>query len=284
MDEDDPDGIDNAIDLGAYSSDADGDGLTYSITSQSNPGLAAASIDGNYLDIVAPAQDQSGTNMVCVKANDGTDGSNEECFTITVYAVVNIPAGVSIFSLPLISASGFVAFKDLGSNCNVLSNGVNDLAYIDSGTSDPLSNNYTWNYLGLGDSLYPGQGYFINVESACSFTMNGNLEQVTPQDIGYLGTRKIKPGWNTIGAPSTRVDFQDVKGTCHSPITLNNGEVVGGPLLFTYGTNCTGVPGYKPGGYEQCGSWYCYCETDTLLPGNGYLLVSDWLNQDCQLG
>ncbi len=90
MDEDE-NGIYNAIDLDTYSSDADGEALTYSIVSHSNPGLVAASIDGNYLDIAAPAQDQSGTNTVCVKANDGSADSNQECLDITINPVNDPP-------------------------------------------------------------------------------------------------------------------------------------------------------------------------------------------------
>ena len=84
MDEDDPDGIDDAIDLAAYAWDFDGSPLTFSVSSQSNSGLVSASIDGDYLDIAAPSADDFGTSDVCIRANDGEDYSSEECITITV--------------------------------------------------------------------------------------------------------------------------------------------------------------------------------------------------------
>ncbi len=95
MDEDNTTGIDNAFNLSDYSYDYDGSPLTYSIYSQSNSALVSASIDGSYVDIGAPAANQSGSSNVCVRAYDGEDYSSQSCFTITINPVPDNPSFTS---------------------------------------------------------------------------------------------------------------------------------------------------------------------------------------------
>ncbi len=104
MDEDNATGIDNATDLDSYTVDYDGTPLIYSIFSQSNSALASASLDGTYIDISAPAADQSGSSNVCVRAYDGEDYSSPSCFTITVNSVPDRP----VFSSAADNVTGIV--------------------------------------------------------------------------------------------------------------------------------------------------------------------------------
>jgi hypothetical protein len=87
--------INNAVFLPSYSYDPDNGAVSYSIASQTNSGLIAASIDGNYIDIAAPAANQYGVNTVCVRSYDGEDYSVNDCFTITVNSVPDRPTMTS---------------------------------------------------------------------------------------------------------------------------------------------------------------------------------------------
>lgn len=187
-------------------------------------------------------------------------------------AAVNIPAGVSIFSLPLIPAGGSITFNQLGSNCNVLVNGINSSC---AGPNLAYPNPDTGAYIcvGLDNPLYPGQGYFIKVADACSFTIIG--ANLPSSQIGYLGTGQLKTGWNLIGAPTYQTDFN--RGTCQ----LFDGV---GILKYGYDIGECGndddccrifVEGYN-GGYAYCniqwGIKRCRCEVDYFEQGLGYWL------------
>jgi hypothetical protein len=95
MDEDNATGIDNAIDVRGYAFDYDGSPLTYSIFSQTNPGLVTASIDGNYIDISAPPANTFGTSDICVRIFDTEDFSTTDCFTVTVNSIPDNPTYTS---------------------------------------------------------------------------------------------------------------------------------------------------------------------------------------------
>jgi hypothetical protein len=102
--EDNTTGINNAINLSAYAADYENSPLTYQVVSQSNSSLASASIDTNFIDIGAPTANASGTNTVCVRANDGEDASTSTCFTITVTAMPDIPS----FTAASDNATGYI--------------------------------------------------------------------------------------------------------------------------------------------------------------------------------
>jgi hypothetical protein len=84
--------INNAINLSAYSADYENSSLTYTIVSQSNAALISASMDSNFIDIASPAANLTGTNTVCIRANDGENNSANSCFVITVTAQPDNPS------------------------------------------------------------------------------------------------------------------------------------------------------------------------------------------------
>jgi hypothetical protein len=120
----------------------------------------------------------------------------------------------------------------------------------------------------MNDQLFPGQGYFIKVSDACSFSMIGH--DFPSSKIGYLGSSQIKAGESLIGAPTQSASVASIKGSC----SLN-----GNPLMFLYdATSCSGVPFHS--GESQCGTAsagynYCYCGVTTLLPGYGYNIYAN---------
>jgi hypothetical protein len=102
--EDNTTGINNAINLSAYAADYENSSLAYTIMSQTNSALVSASVDANFIDIGAPAANQSGSNTVCVRASDGENVSANSCFTITITPQPDNP----IFTAASDNASGYV--------------------------------------------------------------------------------------------------------------------------------------------------------------------------------
>ena len=104
--------------------------------------------------------------------------------------------------------------------------------------------------------------------NSCLFTLEG--EELESNEIGYLGSGRIKQGENLIGALSKEVNFADVKGQC---------QVKEEPLRFVQGvSSCAGVQHFS--GAEYCGVGsggynYCYCGVSRLIPGVGYNLHSN---------
>jgi len=167
--------------------------------------------------------------------------------------------GNNIFSLP---RNEIKSFNKLDTDCEVVfSNGRANLAYYIPSGGDISSENYK--FVGLNDELYPGQGYFIQVKDDCYIEMSGNL--IKSEDIGYLGTKKLKTGWNLVGAPTYSITFY--KGTCELYSNV-------GILKYRYDINdCNDVEDYN-GGYEYCsiesGVNRCRCEVNEFEPGFGY--------------
>src|SRR3989344_8387424 len=85
---------DKAIDLLDHATDTETnkDLLIFNVVlPQSNPSLVNATIDRNFIDISAPAPNESGTSNVCVEAFDGEKFSERECFNIIVSPVNDAP-------------------------------------------------------------------------------------------------------------------------------------------------------------------------------------------------
>ena len=179
---------------------------------------------------------------------------------------INLPAGRSIFSLPLEYPNEEVTFNDLNSNCVVVQGGAGsvctgyNLAYL-----NPQNGEYVC--LGLNDELFSGQGYFVRVLNSCNLIVKG--EELSSDKIGFLGSKEIKKGENLIGAPTEGVNFNSVIGTC---------QIKEDPLLFVQNIgSCSGIQYYS--GKEYCkvspvGYKYCYCSVSRLVPGKGYNLYS----------
>ena len=200
----------------------------------------------------------SNNYIITLKVTDSDGAFTQSTINIIVMQAitVSIPSGVSIFSLPLKPLSP-LSFNLLNSNCDVASDGPNsqctgsDLAYYDAASSSYVC-------IGLDELLYPGQGYFIKVNNACSFTIIGNSFGL--EEIGYLGTKQIKKGWNTIGSPTISTAFS--RGTCTKTIV--------GPLIFADGvSSCDGIGSQYKCDVGSSGP-YCYCETANLNQGEGY--------------
>ncbi len=77
----------NITDLWAYATDAEDsdDRLTFTINSQSNPGLISCTINNNrYVSCNAPTQNQTGSNTITVQAMDTNGASASDVFVATV--------------------------------------------------------------------------------------------------------------------------------------------------------------------------------------------------------
>ena len=181
-----------------------------------------------------------------------------------------ITKGTSLFSLPLFSTG--LAFNDLNSTCELenLNICARPIAYYMP--TDALTiDNYVC--LDENETLYPGQGYFINVKNNCSIQMKGAL--FTQDKIGYLGT-ELKKGWNIIGSVSQEETFNT--GNC----SLYAGV---GPIKYVYNVStCDGVENYN-NLYEDCRESYnvsrCGCSVSLLEPGLGYWIRT---KNNCSLG
>jgi len=170
------------------------------------------------------------------------------------------------------------SFNQLDTNCQVREKeGVYALAYYEPDKGNISIDNYV--YLDLDDPLYPGQGYFIAVEDDCYIDMAGPV--IGQDDIGYLGTKKLKEGWNLMGSTTYPQEFN--KGTCQLFDNI-------GPLRYAFDVdptkNCSAVEGYD-GRYEYCtierGINRCRCSFSptTLQPGESYWIR---VKSDCSLG
>ncbi len=183
---------------------------------------------------------------------------------------INIPSGQSIFSLPReVEEKSFDKFY---TNCELKDLNIcsKPFAYYEP-TDDLDISNYVC--LDVNDTLYPGQGYFINVQNDCYIVFKGGL--FGQEKIGYLGTGKLKTGWNLMGATSQKELFN--QGTCNLYNRI-------GAIKYVYGVNtCKGVENYN-GKYEDCreeyGVWRCGCSVDVLEPGLGYWIRT---KNDCSL-
>jgi len=226
---------------------------------------------GNSYEFLSDCNSQ-GTYEVKAVVNDGKL-TDEHIWQLTVEDVcsrIYLKSGNNIFSLPRNEQK---SFNELNTDCNVVvENGRADLAYYKPSGANISTINY--NFVGLDETLYPGQGYFIKVENDCYVEMFG--EKIETKDLGYLGTKELKEGWNLVGAPTDLTVFS--RGNC---ILFNNVGI----LKYGYDVaSCNEVEGYN-GGYSNCtiknGISRCRCEVDNFEPGFGY-----WIRtaNDCVLG
>jgi len=236
-------------------SDEDGDVLTIKWYLD---GQEVAS--GNSYNYISDYASQ-GMHEVKVVISDGK-ATTEHIWQLTVldiYTRIFLKAGNNIFSLPRNQEK---SFNELGTNCNVVSEGGRaDLAYYTPSGENISSENYV--FIGLNEILYPGQGYFVKVVNDCYAEMSGG--SVTISDLGYIGTKQLKTGWNLVGAPTNAQKFN--AGTCQ----LFGGV---GILKYAYDVNsCQQVEGYN-GGYAYCsvegGISRCRCQVNNFEPGLGY--------------
>ena len=84
---------DQSMSVSLSATDEDGDNITY--TAVSDTSAISTSIIGSVL-ILTPAQDFNGPAVITVTANDGTEDSNTQSFTLTVTPVNDAPVLVSI--------------------------------------------------------------------------------------------------------------------------------------------------------------------------------------------
>jgi len=212
-----------------------------------------------------------GTHEIKAVVSDG-ESSVQHVWQLTVLDTctkVQLKAGNNIFSLPRNQQK---SFNQLDTNCEVVIEGRADLAYYKPDAID-LINNSNYVFVGLNDILYPGQGYFVKVENDCYIEMSGNT--IARGDLGYLGTKQLKTGWNLLGSTTSVIGFS--AGTC----SLFDGV---GILKYVYNVaSCKDVVGYN-GKYEYCtiegGINRCRCGVDNFEPGLGY-----WIRtaNDCSL-
>jgi len=175
-----------------------------------------------------------------------------------IRVVVDLKKGANIFSIPVDKE---VKFQDLTSDCqfNNLHICSKPFAYY-TPTDDLSASNY--NCLDLTSTLYPGQSYFSEVKTDCSFEITG--PKVLPKDIGYMGSN-LKKGWNIAGSTTSQTNFN--KGNCDL-----YGDI--GILKYAYNVNsCSQVSGWN-GKYENCVVEYgvkrCSCSVNYFEPGEGY--------------
>ncbi len=218
--------------------------------------------------------DSQGNYEIKVFVSDGEKTTNHS-WVLNVndnLEKVYLSEGTQIFSIPRIFERGKVKFNELDTDCNISIGGDSVCSGANLAYRDVFSGN--WICLGLNDDLYSGMGYFIKVENDCWVIANGS----SVDNVGYLGTNNV---YNTgiynhtiIGAPSVRTNINNIKGNCNIFALTKYVKDV---------TSCVGVPDYN-GKEEFCWTFpgtYCYCGTDWLNPGKGYLLE---VLRDCQLG
>ncbi len=257
-------------------SDPDGDAMT-----------VRWRLDGNQVGTgdsytYKPDYDSQGFHTVGAVVSDGTI-SSAHYLTFTVRDTCTrtyLTAGNNIFSLPRNQQK---TFNQLNTDCSVVfENGRYDLAYYTPNANDVINtSNYV--FVGLDDILYPGQGYFVKVSGNCYIQMCDGV--VGTGDLGYLGTKQVKEGWNMVGAPTYQTNFN--AGTC---------QLFGGVGIMKYAydvSGCTsdkdccqklfGNDGYN-GGHAYCNEQWgisrCRCEVDNFEPGLGYWIRT---KNDCTL-
>jgi len=245
-------------------SDADGDSVTLTwYVNGNNVG------NGNSYTFNTNENSQ-GVYNVKLTASDG-DKTAEKVWTLNVndnQARVYLKSGTQIFSIP---RGDRWTFNSLNSDCEVSIGGGacsgSNLAYKDVDTGD-------WICLGLNDNLYVGMGYFVKVKNDCSFL----VDSTTVKTIGWKGTNKI---YNTgiynhtaVGSFYARTNINNIKGNC---------AIIGMQKYVKDVTSCAGVSDYN-GKAQFCFTspgTYCYCTTDWINPGEGYLLE---VSKTCDLG
>jgi len=221
-------------------------------------GIEVAS--GNAYNYTAYCNSQ-GTYEIKAVVSDG-EATAYKIWQLTVLEActrTQLKAGNNIFSLPINQQK---TFNQIDTNCGVVVESRADLAYYQPNLGD-LINESNYVFVGLDETLYPGQGYFIKVEHDCYIETSGG--SITTRDLGYLGTRQLKIGWNLIGAPTSATGFS--AGNC---------SLFGSIGILKYGYNvasCDNVAGYN-GKYEYCtmekGINRCRCSVDNFEPGLGY--------------
>ena len=100
-------------------------------------------------------------------------------------------------------------------------------------------------------------------------------EAITIEDLGYLGTKQLKTGWNLLGSTTSGIGFS--AGTCSLFDSIG---------ILKYGFNvasCKDVAGYN-GKYEYCTNEFgvdrCRCSVDNFEPGLGYWIRT---SNECSL-
>ncbi len=257
-------------------SDADGDPLT--TTWYVDGSLVASSTDSYTFDTI---HDSQGTYTVKAEVSDGSL-TDSHTWTLTVRDTctrIQLAAGNNMFSLPRNQQK---TFNQLNTDCNIVfENGRYDLAYYKPNTEN-ITNSSNYVFTGLDDILYPGQGYFVKFSGNCYIQMCDGV--VGTGDLGYLGTKQVKEGWNMVGAPTYQTNFN--AGTC---------QLFGGVGIMKYAYDVSGctsdkdccqkfVEGYN-GGYAYCNEQWgikrCRCGVDYFEPGLGYWLRTE---NECSLG
>jgi hypothetical protein len=160
------------------------------------------------------------TYSVQLTVFDDDGGQASEKLTIKIYNMAKVPlgSGISMFSLPLVPI-GPVAFDDIQVGCELnRGTGKLPLAYHDP-TADE--------YIMIDDDviLYPGQGYFINLNNDCSLKYRGSAFDYDDGRVGFEGSGTLKAGWNMIGAATWKTNYGPVLGNC---------DLVSGPWGYDY--------------------------------------------------
>ncbi|MBD3163584.1 PKD domain-containing protein [Candidatus Woesearchaeota archaeon] len=226
-----------AIDFDGDASDVPADTLSY----------AWDFGDGATSDKEDPSHMYSSPGIYTVKltVTDDDGGSDTDSLNIEIFGSVKIALdkGISMFSLPVIPAKQ-ISFNDIQRGCKFA---VKDgLAYW-----NPHKQQY--NMLFGTETLYPGQGYFVNLEDDCSLVVRGEAFDYDDNVVGYDGSGQLIKGWNMIGSASKRSHYWYVKNDC---------EVTSGPW-----------------GADQSSNDFYYL-TAFLEPGEGYWLK---VKDDCSL-
>jgi PKD repeat protein len=148
--------------------------------------------------------DAAGDYEVRLTISDDDGGSDSASVNIKIYETRKIPLddNITMFSLPLMPKNP-VSFNDIKGNCNLL----NGPTYYDADVPGFIDAR-------AGGVLYPGQGYFVQVEDACSLILRGMPFDYDDGVIGFQGTSDLKAGWNLIGAGSEKTHYWYVKGDC----------------------------------------------------------------------
>jgi len=228
--------------------------------------------DGNSYIYNSTKPNGEGIYNIKAVVSDGDTTATKE-WTLTVRDTIiriNIKAGQSIFSLP--RNAGEIRFSDLNTNCVLENMHICSKPFAYYTPSDNLTTD-KYVCLGANDILYPGQGYFIIVKNDCYFEIKGEL--FGQEQIGYLGSKELKTGWNLMGSSAQEETFNS--GSCQ----LYGGI---GAIKYVYDvTSCNGVKNYN-GRYQDCKIEYgvsrCGCSVDILEPGLGYWIRT---KNDCSL-
>ncbi len=141
--------------------------------------------------------------------------------------VLNLQPGWNLFSIPLqyaVELNGTCSSSNIVSPVWQLANGQYQKANF----------------------LYGGEGYWVDVSSACSAVLSGPA-------LSLSQFPSLAPGWNMVGAPASATSFNSIAGTC---------SVTDGPYAYYTGS----------GAYQY---------STELNPGSGYFVE---VSSDCSLG